>query len=278
VFARPAWPYDSYRIFWRLVELSGFEQVPLVAIDLSQEAFYIISPPNGELDGAMMAARARLIGPKRSRAAVWDLERRDGWAGAEHPDESMAARDVSGFLASVDYAWTFDPHYATYDERLVRVTVGGHPELAEQPPSPEKRWDACHFSYVNGRREAVMAALRSRHMIAPETWGPERPLILSASRSMVYIHQTPFPVGSPLRFALAAAHSLPLMAEAMENPYPMEAGWDFEAAPYGGFADAFSDWLPRTSPEMGSRLHKKLCVDFTFRKCVEDGVRRSLWA
>jgi hypothetical protein len=278
VFARPSHHYDSYRIFWRLVELSGFDQIPLPHVDMSQDVFYIISPPNGELAPAMDAARARTSGPRKARTAVWDLERPDGRAGAEHPDPTTAARDVDLFAASVDHVWAFDPYYASFDSRLVRVTVGGHPGLREGAALATKAWDLCHFSYVNGRREAVMAALRARHRVGPETWGPERGAILNSSHTMAYIHQTPFPIGSPLRFALAAAYELPLMSERMENPWPMEPGWDFVQAPYEGFADSFSAWLPSADPELGRRLHKKLCMNMTFRRCVEDGVRRSLWA
>jgi len=264
VFARTRHPYDSYTDYWRLVELSGFATCYVDEMDLSREgAIYIVSPVNGEFRPHMEAHGAH----RRARVIWWNLERPDAQG---CPPLSSVLDDICRYVDSV---WVSDRHYASLDPRQTFVVLGSHPDLGAPPAPPA--YDFTHQSYVWGRRQAPIEALRRRWTEGPNAWGPARDHVLRTSRLMVNVHQTPAPVGEPLRFALAAAYHLPLVSETLADPFPLVESIDFRAVPIGEIPRAVEVLLAHGPAirETGNLLHERLCMEWTFRRGIEEAIR-----
>ncbi len=277
VFVKTRHHYDSYTDYWRLVELSGFDTCYVDEIDPNRAAVYIISPVNGELR-PHLSAGAEEVGwdGVKCKLVWWNLERPDNGYGTLFDN-------VSDMLQYVDAIWVSDRHYARLDDRLSYVTLGSHPGLFAgyddpQHGGPPLLYDFAHMSYVHGRREAIMGVMSNHGLVdAPNGWGADRAASLEASRSMLNIHQTPAFIGEPLRFALAAAYSLVLLSEHLEDPYPMVAGVHYvdftepktAAEMIGSLRKDSSDWI-----QTGSNLHQLLCEEFTFERCVREAVKK----
>jgi hypothetical protein len=60
----------------------------------------------------------------------------------------------------------------------------------------------------------------------------------------------------------------------MADPYPLLEGRDFMAAPYQDLLDKVDWWLSegRLAP-LGENLHQTLCIERSFRTCVESAVK-----
>lgn len=265
IFARTRHVYDSYTDFWRLVELSGFETCYVDTMDLANpEALYIVSPVNGEFRPHMEAHGQG----RRARVVWWNLERPD--PPAPSPPLPVVMEDMTRY---VDHVWVSDRHYAGMDSRQRFVVLGSHPDLGAPPLPPTH--DFTHQSYVWGRRGAPIEAARRQWAEGPSAWGAAREQVLRRSRVMMNIHQTPAPVGEPLRFALAAAYHLPLVTETLADGFPLVEGRDYLAAPLaevpGLVGRVLRDGSTRCA--LSDALHDLLCVQFTFRRGVEDGVR-----
>jgi hypothetical protein len=284
VFARTRWPYDSYQDFWRLVELSGFPVVWLDEIDLTADVTYIFTPHNGEFNQlaglpveppapgmTWHPARPRSWRERKCRLVWWMLERFDDG------NPASAIERVESMLGFVDAAWVSDRWVASLHPRLTHVVLGGHPGLGRDP-DPIKIYDYAHISYAWGRREALYAAIRARGLIEAPTniWGPARAAVLAQTRLMVSAHQYPAATIAPLRFAIAAAHSLPLLTEAVTDPYPHVLGMDLAHAEYHVLPDAVAGLLrdQERRERLGAMLRHRLCVEWTFRRGVEEAVAR----
>jgi len=275
VFAHPRYVYQSYVDYRRLAELSGFESCFVDQIDFQREAFYIVTPINGEFRPHVQ----NHPGPRKCRIAWWNLERPDSGPGVPAALVGSEVANVTGdLLQFVDYVWCSDWYMCDMDQRQVYVVCGSHSGLAEGPRRTMWDWDLCHLSYMSGRRQSVMAGLQdARLTIAGSAWGPERDAVLRGSKAHVYIHQTPAPIGAPLRFALAAAYGIPVIAEKMENAFPLRPGKDYYEIQYSSAVNQVLTALDGLHlQDLGKELHTRLCVEFSFRKCVEKGVEDSL--
>ena len=278
-FAHPRYVYDSYVDYRKLAQLSGFPTCAVDEIDLGREALYIVSPVNGELRPHIQHRRSVLKGPRRAKVVWANLERPDsGPGGLSQLTGSMVCNTTDEILQWVDAIWVFDRYYASLDPRMIFVPMGSDARLALSPNPMPKKWDWCHLSYANDRRMAVYSQLiRAGLRQAPNGWEWERDATLKSSRTMVYVHQTPAPIGAPLRWALAAAYKMPLLCENLADPAPLEPGKDLIMCHYDHLAQNVPAWIVSEAVnKMGESLHRKLCVDWTFRKAVEFGVRAVL--
>ena len=92
---------------------------------------------------------------------------------------------------------------------------------------------------------------------------------------MLNTHQTPAPIGEPIRIALTAAYQLPLLSEHLRDPYPLVPGMDYVDASAEELEPALRD-LVRDEYRcgvLGQNLHRALCVERTFRSEVEAAVK-----
>lgn len=277
VFARTRHNYDSYVDFWRLVELSGFQTCWVDEIDLGMPALYITTPINGEQPPHLRSERER-CGPDRpGRVLWWLLERPDA------SDRSTTfSEQLSDGLAFTDAVCCSDRLVQSLDPRLLHLAMGSHPELAPGGVLSRQRPDfhVAHISYAWGRREAIYVELARRGLsIAPACWGAERDSVLRRSRLLLNLQQYTLPVVAPLRFAVAAAYRMPLVTEAVQNPFPLTDA-ELSQAPYDRIVDhvlGLLQWSGSDLDALGDRLHQRLCVDWTFRRGVEQLLERLPW-
>lgn len=278
VFAKPRHPYQSYSDFHRLVELAEFETCLIGEWDLGRDAVYIVCPANWELVQYLFTVYKK---KRRARIVFWNLERPDGGPYELSQIEGTVnnTNSTREIFANVDEVWVSDRHFASLDARLTYVPLGSDRRLAEGfLPYIGRLHDVAILACSNSRRAPVYRALEERWLkVAPNSaWGEERDRILRASRSMVYVHQTELPIGAPLRFALAAAYKLPLICEGMADPYPLREGRDFLSCSLSEMPAKVESWLSGGKlPLIGENLHHTLCLEFPFRKCVEEAVARS---
>lgn len=279
VFVRTRYEYQSYSDLWRLVDLSGFKTIYVDEFDLAQDYVGILPTCNGELRPHITHRRSILKGPQWATLIHWNLERPDsGDYEVSKITPTGVANSTSEILQYVDHQWVSDRYWASLDPRLIHVTMGSHPAMALGSSSP-KQYDACSLSYNNYRRNKIYGQLRQQVRMAPDSaWGAERDVILRTSHCMVYVHQTPMPIGAPLRMALAAAYRLPVISERMGDPYPYAAGEDLLVADYDQLVPATLEALQSTSrlQEIGEKLYQKLCIENDFRKCVLEGIENTL--
>jgi len=281
VFAKTDWIYDSYKDLWRLVELAGFEVCRVSEIDLERDACYITSPFSGETRQHLGHRRATLTAPARATVVWWNLERPDSEyyePGAAIEPKVRGQTDAA--LEFVDRVWVSDRHMATLDPRQQFVILGSDARLAgDTPPTPLPiEYDVIHLSYLTHRRKLVYDALAARGLrIAPGGWGDTRDTLLRSSRVMLNVHQTPAPVGEPLRFALAAAYRLPTVTETLADPYPLDS-FQCIGGEHARLVEIVTTWVrsdPSVLEALGLRLHHTLCIEHPFRQEVERGVHEA---
>lgn len=280
VFVRTRYEYQSYQDLWRLVDLSGFRTIYVDQFDLETDYVGILPTCNGELRPHIIHRRSILKGPQWATLIHWNLERPDsGDYEVSKVTKEGVSNSTSEILQYVDYQWVSDRYWASLDPRLVYVTMGSHPEFANGR-EVMKEYDACALSYNTYRRDRIYGPMGQQlRMAPPSAWGDERDRILRSSRSMVYVHQTPMPIGAPLRMALAAAYHLPVVSERMGDAFPHRNGYDIVMAEYDQILPVTMASLAGGQlPEIGENLYRKLCVEHPFKKCVLDGVERTLAA
>jgi hypothetical protein len=287
IFARTRWQYDSYQDFWRLVELSGFPIVYLDEIDLASDNVYIFTPHTGEFNQATgLPADPPAPGKSWHTASCPRPEWRERkckvvWWMLERPDGGpiSLADNVSMLMDNrlVDAAWVSDRWVSTLHPKLTHAVLGGHPGLRYATEPQSIVYDYAHLSYAWGRRENLYHVMRARGLReAPNGWGAIRSQILSQTRIVVSAHQYPARTIAPLRLAVAAAHHLPALSEVVNDPFPHTA-LDLAQATYPAFAEDAQRLLsdPGWLTGLADSLHHRLCVEWTFRRGVEDAVSRS---
>lgn len=280
VFAKTSYLYQSYVDFWKLVELAGFETCFVKDIDLDRDAIYVTTPINGEIRPHVGHRRSILKKPQQAKIVWWLLERPDSgdYEIGKIVGNECVTKTTDEILEYVDHVWVSDRYYTKLDPRTIYVPLGSDSGLAGGPPG-QNVWDVCTLTYNNHRREQVYAPLKQQVRMAPfSAWDGARNHILRSSRSMVYVHQTPMPIGAPLRMALAAAYRLPVISEQLADSYPHRDGYDIMVAPYDQVIPKTLAALQGNLAELGENLHRKLCVEMPFRKCVLEGVERTLAA
>lgn len=273
VFAKTRHEYDSYRDLRSLVELSGFETCFVDEMDLTAEAVYIATPINGEFRPHIDHRRSILSGAQKAVIVWWNLERPD-------TEGSPPITDVvSDVLQYADAVWVSDRHYQCMDTRMHHVVLGSHPGLMMRSEISPKQFEYTHQSYVWGRREKIYIPLRSAGMReGPNSWFEQRDEILRSSKLMLNVHQTPSLIGEPIRFALTAAYKMPMISETLVEPYPLNPGTDFLNMRFHELVGAVvaASLNPVTLRGLGENLHNRLCVEWTFRRGVEEGVSYTL--
>ena len=260
-FVRPDHHYDSYTDYWRLVELAGYEACTVGDMDATNaEHTYILTMQN--LDAWQDAglgwpdAKARII--------YWDLEWRD--------------KGYQGVVPGLHEFWTSDRHYAKLREYTF-VPLGSHSRLVNVNPARRwtgnALWDVCTLAYMGPpRRQSVVNEIEGRQIIvAPNSaWGDEREMQLELSRLMLHVHQFDEYLCVPAqRFAMAAAAALPLVSEVCADPYPLEPGVDFIAAPTADLPAIVENTLQSEGKtrQMVAILYDKMCNQYRFDRNVE---------
>lgn len=265
IYARTRYEYGSYTDWWELVRLAGLETCYVDQIDpLAADTIYITTPLTGELKSRELFDRKTTI--------VWlNLERPDG----EHSPDLVAVIDDT--LRYVDDIWVSDRYYAEHDSRLRFVPLGSHPGLA-LPSGPHKIiYDYAHHSYVERRRNHIYGSLTARGLKgAPNSWGLERAEHIRSSKFVLNVHQTPSPIGEPLRFAWAAAYARPMLSEWCIDPFPLVPDVDFVQGKYTDLPPMAQAMSWSVKEELGQNLFQRLCVEWQFPRGPNEALRALL--
>lgn len=250
--------YVSYSDLWRLVELSGYKTIYVDELDPYSDNTYIVTPLNSEW----------LNGWNNPTAQIIHLEMEWRW------DERATWKEPPG----VKRVWHIDKWFADQfgfeyvpigsDERLN--------ELGTQYPS-QKRYDVAVLSYQTHRRQLITAQLENLGLrLAPISgiWGRLRSDILLSSYAMVHTHQVDNAPGiASLRWAIAAAHHLPMISETVNN----RGIFGYSCMVQADYPHLAAFTLNMLKDKMrlsdyGEALHSLLCVENTFRKVIEKNV------
>ena len=257
IFARPRYNYDSYTDLYRLITLSGYDLIYVDQIEPDSDRLYIATIYNGETATGWPGARARILMLDMEWHMDWDTQRPSvpGVAGWLAADRWYAQHIGAGWLA-----------------------LGSHPGLREGTPTARTTvYDVAALMYWTHRRALVRDAMLAREMrLAPNGWGLSRHEALSTSRAMLHIHQhEDVPAIAPLRAALAAAYSLPLIAETPRDKGLLGYGTMLNSD-HKNLADFAYLWTRRSDTQtlatFGHTLHQMLCHEHTFRVGVESVV------
>jgi hypothetical protein len=178
----------------------------------------------------------------------------------------------------MDAIWVSDRTVAAMHPKLSHAVLGSHPGLAFGVERKTPVYDYAHMSYAWGRREDLYRRMRELHLReAPNAFGEARAHILAETTLMVTAHQYPAPVSEPLRIAIAAASHMPVLSETLADPYPHNQT-DLVLASYNEMP-AYVEGLvhkPERLKELSEALHQRLCVEWPFRRGVEEAVARCL--
>jgi hypothetical protein len=258
VFAKTRHQYDSYADFWRLVELSEFPVIYTDEIETGRDYTVIYTPNNGDTANGWPDARARIV--------LFQLE----WE--THPNDS------GPLPPGVSEKWTHDKWHA---ERLNcrYVPIGSHPGLVHGPLEDDApiTYDVALLAYMTNRRKQMAYDLNMRGLrLAPNAWGSERHTILQRSSVMLHIHQhDDVPGVAALRLAVAAAYSLPVITEHCAD-LGIFGYSHLLMSDYANLADFTHLWTRRNEAHIladyGRSLYQLLCVEKTFRRCIEGEV------
>lgn len=249
IFIAPRQVYPSYSDFWTLVQLSGYEVLYADEINPGDtQATYIFSGPEDIPD---------LTG-WQARTVFWQLE----YAG----DYTEQAN-----IRSADYVWSSDPHHAAQTDSRY-VLLGSHRGLNPSLDRGSNRYDVTMLAYMTDRRRRLQAELDELN------WSPDYPGhdgegrhdVLRTSRLMLHAHQHDEAALTPLRFALAAAYRLPVIAEAVPDSGNYLGKVQF--APYGDLPTHARRFLSGEMPLSGDKLYQWLCEDYTFYDGVEEAL------
>lgn len=271
--------YESYTDFWQLVKLSNFPVIYVDELDVSRDGIYITCPINGDpinpendLGEWRTQLRKQQGKPRNSHLILWDLERplpRGGMSGYSRYARSLFAD------RSFDEIWTSDKQLAS-DAGLTFIILGSDERLAI-PGDSQKKHNFCHMSYQTDRRKRIYN-LFPQETIGPNCWSPERDSVLRQSRFALNVHQDNHPYQEPLRFALFAAYSLPILSETIFDSYPWSDEFmvtveydDLGQRMNEMLGDNYSHWQ-----QMGLKAKERMCVEFNFKRQVEEAVRKSV--
>jgi hypothetical protein len=263
IFAHPTVSYDSYYDYRKLVEVSGFEICNQDQIDVNRDAFYIVSPLNGDVEAAL---KARPKNDRKCKIIHWFLER----PGAGFED--WAKQQLENNLDELWFTGIDMYNLVKHLGNTKFVPAGSDARLGSQEDR-QKIYDVCHMSYVYGRRDRIINNLRCR--VGQNCWNPERHEVLLGSKFLINTHQDNNNYYEPLRFALAAAHKLPIVSETCGDTFPYEAGVDYAYAPYDKLS-AFFEEILRQDYDIHRRradvMFEKACNKFKFSDNVKKAI------
>ena len=270
IFVKTGHDYQSYTDFFKLVELSGFQTVPLHEVDVSRYCVYIVAPHNGEwnphIDNQNDKAR-------NAHLVLWNIERPSGSKGSVG-EYAKSNRELI-YKRYIDDIWVSDRRLAKEIEMRF-VVLGSHKGLGE--PSSDKRYSFCHMSYEVGRRQTIYKYF-PRSQIGPNSWPPERDKVLKSCKFALNIHQDQHPFQEPLRFALFAAYGLPIVSETVLDAYP----WGEETMVFSGYDSIVSkmraliDQNYEQWESFGLRAREMMTEEFEFGKMVRKAIEESVF-
>ncbi len=259
IFVNPSHQYDSYTDYRRLVEISGWPVCNQDQIEAGKQITYIVTPLNGDVEAAL---KARPKNTRTCKVVWWFLERPGQNGGSAF---LTMLKDRLNNL--VDEIWMSDKAMWSFSKdagNINFVPVGSEEALGCRENRP-KLFDICHMSYVYGRREHIFNRLKCSR--GPNGWGDERKDTLLRSRFMMNTHQDEDPYSEPLRFALCAAYSLPMISETCTDPFPYEIGTDFISANKNDLADTVNRIVTEGLEKykiFGERMFEKATKRFRF--------------
>lgn len=251
--------YQSYSDYFRLAELAGYPICYVDEIDAYDASkTYIITPLNDEWLKGWPDAKAQII----HHEAEW---RTDWRADVDEP-------------LGVSRVWHIDP-YMGKQKGFEYVPVGSDDRLNEASGNYHsiKQYDVAIMSYQTHRRQVITAQLENmglRLSALDSLWGNRRSQTLTQSYCMVHTHQNDNAPGiASLRWAIAAAHRLPMITETVRDRgifgYSCMVQSDYE------YLSAFTAHMLKDRvqlQEYGEALHNLLCIENTFRKVIESHV------
>lgn len=262
IFAQPRHFYQSYEDLRSLIALSGFDCIYIDEIPSEgvKDQVFILTPLNGEWEHGIQTD---------GRVIWWDLEWRLGNEGY--------FREPFPSIPGVSEVWTSDRWYSLQTQTRY-VPLGSHADLAKWNTDGEDYTpvsDAALLGYIVPRRQRIVQELLQRgvKLSATSAWGARRHLILSQTKAYLHTHQWDnIPTIAPLRMVVAAAYSLPVLTETVADVGIF--GDCILQADYPYYADCVTAWIHANGQlaEMGARLHDRLCVEYPFRKCIEDAL------
>ncbi len=252
VFVRTRHVYDSYRDLISLIELSGFPLVYVDELDPTSDNTYILTVLNGETTNGWPSARARIV--------LLDLEWRLDGAYPQVP----GVREI--VACDRWYAGQIGARY---------TPLGSHAGLNLEPGRAphDYQYDVAMLAYMVWRRQVIQGKLIDEQglTVAPNGLNPIRHEILSHSALMVHVHQHDnVQTVAPLRFALAAAYKLPLIAEEVTDCGVQNGPIHY--ASYGDLATTARKVRDDAAwrEDAGAALWQKWCIENDFRKTVEN--------
>jgi len=248
--------YQSYSDLWRLVELAGYPIIYVDQLDPQSDNTYIVTPLNDEWLQGWQNPKAQII--------HWEFEWRTDWR-AEVDEPQGVAR-----------VWHIDP-YMGKQTGFEYVPVGSDDLLNECTHIwPLTRIvDVAIMSYQTPRRQLITQQLEGLGLKVARPvsgeWGTARSTTLLSSACMVHTHQLEAAPGiASLRWAIAAAHRLPMITETVKDRgifgYSCMVQSDYE------YLAAFTAHMLKDRVQLveyGEALHNLLCVENTFRKVIE---------
>ncbi len=237
----------SYTDFRALVRLSGFKTCEISEVALMSENTYIFAPNNGYVEALLKS------GPRTCKAIHWELER----PGTE-------------WFPWFDETWVSDltQERMANHPRVKYLFLGGHPGLGGAPALP-KIWDLVHLAYAYGERARKLNELEANgFLLAPATFDPiGRNHTLAHSRWGLMLHQSDYPIMTPLRAVLFACWRLPIVAEQVGNDYPYKfIGYDPELNELRSMGEEEIE-------AMVGHNYRTATDAMTFRACVEERLK-----
>jgi hypothetical protein len=247
--------YRSYCDLFNMAQMAGFPIISVSQIDPQSDNIYIFTPANGETVQGWPQARAQII--------LWQLE----WM---LTDEHNTPPGVARVWASdAGFAKTRGFEYVPMgsDDRLCKfIDPIKHPLTTLN--------DVALLAYQTPRRQVITNQLRTMglNVERPEGWnvGVDRSMSLLKSRVMVHVHQhEKIQTVAPLRWALAAAHALPMITETVADR-GIFGYTHMMMSSYNYLARFTQSMLQNQSmlDDYALALHDLLCVQYSFSKVV----------
>lgn len=255
--------YRSYVDFFDLARFAGYPVISVSAIDPQSDNTYIFTPANGETVAGWPGAKAQII--------LWQLE----WQLTDEHNTPPGVRRVWASDASFAKQRGYEYIPIGSDDRLNPFNLDA---LTSQQRVAMKDRDAVFLSYQTPRRQVVSNAFKAAGLsLAAEgggLLGAARSSELLRARVMVHVHQhESIRTIAPLRWALAAAHQLPLITEMVDDPgiFGPLCMFQYEYKDIAQWTKSTLQY-PQLLEGMAAVLHGLLCREHTFRKVVEANV------
>lgn len=259
---------QSYTDYYDLISLSG---IPLLHINKINQSKNIYISDIYSLD----------FFPNISNPfydlVLWFLERPSSYLGISNLIEKLKKDILEKGLKQI---WVSDICiYQLLKNELpcVFVPIGSHWDLVKKDNSI-KQYDCAHMSYIEkGSRREILYSIGCD--FAPPNpyffgdilgWGDYRNNILQKTKFILNIHQDSNLFFEPLRFAVAAAHGIPLITENCYDCYPYQ---DLVLeAPLSEFKYLVEKTIKEdynSFKELGEKTHNYICGQFSFDNNVK---------